>query len=96
MSDIKYAHLYTAAHKLSDNHRLELEQCGSGVCFFCGNKVQTTLIKEWIDKGQTALCHHCGIDAVLPDNCDLPINDSVFISEMYNYWFGVTRGDPGE
>ena len=33
-------------------------------CFYCGKRFNPKEIKEWTDKGQTAICPHCGIDAV--------------------------------
>ncbi len=54
-------------------------------CFFCRNISDVSEIKEWVDRGSTALCPKCGVDAILPGSlCD----ESVLI-QMDNYWFGV-------
>lgn len=34
-------------------------------CFYCGKRFNPKEIKEWTDKGQTAICPHCGIDSVI-------------------------------
>lgn len=34
------------------------------VCYYCCTKFTASDIKEWVDKGQTALCPNCGIDSV--------------------------------
>ena len=55
-----------ALHELSSKHRSTLEAVGVGCCFYCGLDFMVEEIKEWIDGAQTALCPHCGVDAVLP------------------------------
>ncbi|MBT9156796.1 MAG: hypothetical protein DDT37_01786 [Firmicutes bacterium] len=63
-------------HSRCSHHRehiLSSERCG---CFHCLRWFSPANIEEWIDEpgiddgervGQTALCPHCGIDAVLPE-----------------------------
>lgn len=78
------------AHKFSTDHResiLESENCG---CFCCLRIFPSSEIKEWwdIDEkgiGQTAVCPHCGIDAILGDK-DLIVNDK-FLKKMNKHWF---------
>lgn len=51
-----------------------------------------TEIKEWVDirgdgeLGVTALCPHCGIDAVLPENDTIAIAPPL-LDAMRAYWF---------
>lgn len=73
------------AHKHSSNHRKELQ--GSKVigCFYCMKLIKFNEIKEWIDKGQTALCK-CGIDSLIGDASGYKINKR-FLFEMNKYWF---------
>ena len=54
------------------------------VCIFFPPKE----IKDWIkDKnGPTALCPHCGIDAVIGESSGYPITED-FLKEMNEYWF---------
>lgn len=42
---------------------LVLEQCG---CFYCLKTMAPGEITEWVDGGETPVCPHCGVDAVLP------------------------------
>jgi hypothetical protein len=44
-------------------------------------------IEEWTDAADTALCPHCGIDAVIGDASGFPITKE-FLSEMCQAWFG--------
>lgn len=53
-------------HTLSSKHKALLEREEKCCCFYCTQSFDTGEIKEWTDKGLTALCPLCGIDAVLP------------------------------
>ena len=41
---------------------------------------------EGLDKGQTGLCPHCGIDSVIGDRSGFPITGE-FLAKMKSYWF---------
>lgn len=36
-------------------------------CYSCLRRFLGRTIKEWTDDNQTAICPHCGVDAVIPD-----------------------------
>ena len=42
--------------------------CG---CFYCLRTYPATEVIDWIDDGETPLCPHCGIDAVMAEVTDL-------------------------
>ncbi|WP_226680024.1 cytoplasmic protein [Sutcliffiella horikoshii] len=74
------------AHKFSSHHKKELEKnkiCG---CFFCLETYNPSLITEWIDQGQTAVCPHCGIDSVIGESSGFPITKE-FLEKMNQAWF---------
>ena len=74
------AKLFKAAHF----HRFEVfhsEQCA---CYACMKTFKPTAITEWTDKDMTALCPHCGQDAVLPDYKGTSI-DQTTLQEMNRY-----------
>lgn len=60
-------------------------RCG---CFYCGRIYDPREIKEWIEDrdGLTALCPHCGIDAVIAEASGYPITKE-FLNTMYEHWF---------
>ncbi len=71
-------------HTCCYSHRERILKEETIGCFFCRNMSKSSDIEEWADKGTTALCPKCGVDAVLPGSlCD----ESVLI-QMDNYWFG--------
>ena len=79
------------AHKhctYNESEILKSLLCG---CFYCIQNFNSSEIKEWVDrdnpKGKSALCPKCGIDAVIGDNSSFPINDEIFLKEMYAFWF---------
>ncbi len=51
-------------------------------CYFCITVVEREEITEWWDDGKTAVCPHCGIDAILPYTID-----EGFLAECNKHWF---------
>lgn len=73
-------------HKRCRRNRVEIERAGRFACFYCGGRHPASLVSEWIDRGQTALCP-CDCDAALPDPDDAPVSDGELLA-MSRYWFG--------
>jgi hypothetical protein len=83
-----YKGLYKKAHEHSRNNMEEItasETCG---CFFCRAIFNAKIPMEWTDKGQTALCPNCGIDAVIGDKAGYELTDE-FLRAMFAKWFSV-------
>ena len=85
--------LLKAAHDRSGNHRAEIETSAICGCFYCCSEFEPNDIGEWVDlpddggPGQTALCPHCGVDAVLGSASGYPITQE-FLKRMRAQWFG--------
>lgn len=75
------------AHKRSIYHRDEIYQSGPCGCFSCLETFEPRVIEEWTDRGDTALCPFCGIDAVLGDASGYPVTEE-FLAAMNARWFG--------
>ncbi len=76
----------SAAHQASSLHReqvLASEVCG---CFYCRKTYPPSEIGEWVDRGETALCPKCGIDAVIGSASGWPISRE-FLTAMKSFWF---------
>lgn len=58
------------------------EDCEWIFCHMCGAQSDKGDIKEWCDNNFTAICPRCGIDAVLPSNCPLPMHDEGFLAGL--------------
>lgn len=81
------------AHRHSSQHRAEVlasETCG---CFFCIRRFPPGEITEWVDDGETALCPHCGIDAVLGSASGHPLTPEL-LRAMNGAWFGTSLLPP--
>lgn len=78
--DIIKAHDYSSHHKRT---LLKDKICG---CFFCLKIFSPKEIVDWIDKDDTALCPHCGIDAVIGESSGFPITEE-FLGRMRDRWF---------
>ncbi len=74
------------AHEYCSNHKKTLlkdKKCG---CFFCMGIFLPKEIVDWIDNGETALCPHCSIDAVIGESSGFPITKE-FLEKMHEHWF---------
>ena len=83
---------HIAAHQFSNNHMARLKQdrvCG---CFYCCKVYAPSEIEEWLiddnpcDREGTAICPHCGVDAVIGESSGYPITEA-FLKKMNSYWF---------
>jgi hypothetical protein len=80
------------AHAASSNHMEQLKQdklCG---CFYCLRIFNPYEIEEWIiddnpiDKGGTAICPYCGVDAIIGESSGYPLTVE-FLKKMNKAWF---------
>ena len=84
---------HIGAHRHSIVHHDEVprsERCG---CFYCLAVFPPAEIEEWLQErlvdgreGRTALCPHCGIDAVIGSASGYSITPE-FLQRMHDYWF---------
>ncbi len=54
-------------HQHTADHRDEILNSSRCFCIYCMHEFKSDEIDDWIDEGDTALCPHCGIDAVIGD-----------------------------
>jgi hypothetical protein len=73
-------------HKKCRKHRAELESSTIAGCFYCCRTFDPATIKEWLCKGQDALCPLCGIDSVLAG-----VLDTAVLKEMHIRWFSPRK-----
>ena len=74
------------AHKHCLKNRGEIEKSTLSACFYCENIFPPAEIQEWVDDGQTAICPHCGIDAVLGNWSGFGLTKE-FLHNMNERWF---------
>ena len=83
-------------HKYSVRHREQIERSAQCGCFYCLETFAPSKITDWVDlpenqqeeeRGVTALCPHCGIDAVLPDNVPGAPLSAALLETMKQHWF---------
>lgn len=68
-------------------HRKQLLASETAVCFHCFSEFSPDTVQEWTDGehiGQTALCPHCGVDAVVGFNGPV---DAAWVTEAHNRGF---------
>lgn len=75
------------ACKATIKNRTVIEQSSRCGCYYCTRTFTPDTIVEWT-KDNSAICPHCGIDAVVPDASGLPIGGDQ-LAEMYDHWFGT-------
>jgi len=75
-----------ALYKAASFHRYEVFHSDHCSCFSCGKTFTPQQIVEWTDKDMTALCPHCGMDAVLPSYNGTP-TDAETLEALKRYSF---------
>lgn len=78
--DLNILHFPTLSTK--NKQSVFAEPGGMCSCYFCVRTHQVTAITTFIDGGQTVLCPHCDVDAVVPGN----VPESV-LKRACEYWF---------
>jgi len=76
--------------KHSFNNFLELKNSVYACCYFCESHLNTTDIVEFINEhndGKTGICPLCGIDSLIGDASNLPIDDITFVSNLHDAAF---------
>ena len=85
---------YMKAHSFANNHMAQLKQDSICGCFHCERIFHPAQITDWIiadndcDRLGTAICPHCGVDAVIGESSGFPITGE-FLSSMRHHWFGT-------
>ena len=79
--------LIKLAHKHCANHRNELYNSRACGCFYCCKVFNPSEIEDWCDEDNTAICPHCGIDAVIGDASGFPVASEAFLKQMAQHWF---------
>lgn len=71
------------AIKLSKNNRMAVQEASFVGCYYCLSVYAAYMVEDFVDDGQTAICPHCYVDAVLPG----PVTKEEL--QLANYkWFG--------
>ena len=84
--------LLETAFSLSKMNRVLFEDEVACGCFFCGQILNSKLIKKWTEGGidDTGLCPYCGMDTVLPENCGVTV-DRELLTDMHDYYVRLDR-----
>jgi hypothetical protein len=79
---------HVLAREHSSRNRDEIlasTHCG---CFYCTSVFKPFDVADWVkdERGETAICPKCGIDAVLGDRAGYPLTED-FLRRMHDRWF---------
>lgn len=83
---------YIEAHHACSNHKEALSKDNVCGCFYCLRIFDPALIEDWIiddnpiDRGGTAICPYCDVDAVIGESSGYPITED-FLRGMKKVWF---------
>ncbi len=88
---VKETHILTPrqikeAHKLITTNKQLLAESQMAGCYYCLEIYPAKEVEEFLEVENTALCPKCGIDCVLGDKIDFPLNKEV-LQELHNFWF---------
>lgn len=71
----------------SMHNRLAMEAAQKCGCYCCMRIYKIGEIEQWTDRGSTAICPYCGIDAVLPDIEGVINVDYSLLSMLHEKYF---------
>jgi NAD-dependent SIR2 family protein deacetylase len=74
------------------HNKSEIDFCKDCGCYHCLKVFPKEEIKKWTDNSKTALCPHCGVDAVLP-NTAYTLTEEV-LKPIQEYWFTQDQSRP--
>jgi hypothetical protein len=79
----------TQIHNHASNNEIEILHSKTCSCFFCRQTYDARKVNDWIndERGVTALCPECGMDAVVGDASGLPL-DKPTLKEMNLAYYG--------
>jgi hypothetical protein len=75
------------ASEFSIRNRDALTISSLAACYYCQTVFSPTDISEFVDDSATALCPHCGIDAVLPSSAGYSFSEAS-LRALNEFWFG--------
>lgn len=80
-----------SAYAMAQYNRQMLESGSKCGCFYCLKIFASSEIDEWCsetedDEEVTAICPYCGIDAIIPENSEVPLT-SELLEAMNKRWF---------
>lgn len=88
---------YSSAHRFASYHKDQILAAKLVGCFYCYSIYPPSEIKEWIDRGNTALCPKCGIDSVVYEVKNVTIElTPEYLKKMGEYWFAMAEVTPEE
>jgi hypothetical protein len=75
--------------KHSSNNEIEILHSKTCSCYFCRQTYSAREVNDWIndERGVTAICPVCGMDAVIGDACGIPL-DKPLLKEMNLAYYG--------
>ena len=77
------------AHNHCTNHKHELAKDNICGCFYCLEIFCSDEIENWVeDPGGTALCPHCGIDAIIGESSGFAITKEFRVISVLTPLYG--------
>ena len=88
IDDISESELALAikAHDLSFQNGSLIKKADLCGCFHCMQLIKPEEIKEWVPNETTAICPRCGVDSIIPNTKEIPL-DRLLLQHMRIYWF---------
>jgi hypothetical protein len=85
-----------ALHLLSSHHVDLLQEYKLLGCFSCMAMISLKDVEEFTDRGQTALCPHCSVDAIIPlmQHGNANSGAGAVLPAMHEKWFAIATATP--
>jgi hypothetical protein len=85
-----------ALHLLSSQHVDLLQEYELLGCFSCMAMISPKDVEEFTDRGQTAMCPHCSVDAIVPlmQRGNANSGAGAVLLAMHEKWFAIATATP--
>lgn len=82
------SHSLESVYKHSKNNKQEIEKSDTCGCFYCRELFIPKEIEDWVkdDKGDTALCPYCKIDAIIANASGFDVNKKL-LEDLHKRYF---------
>jgi hypothetical protein len=76
-------------HSHATNNEIEILKSTNCSCFFCRQTYDARKVNDWVsdERGVSAICPECGMDAVIGDACGIPL-DKATLKELNLAYYG--------
>jgi len=78
--------LIEKAIDFATSNRVALQQSDKAGCYYCKKIYNASLVTNYLESEETALCPKCGIDSVIPSKSPIELTPRN-LADLNKHWF---------